>query len=334
MEKERERVIPGLRKADSCCMGYATDAGIRENAASGGLVTALLCSMLENHEIDGAWVTKSCFTAEGELAYHTRIATTPEEIRDCSSSVYMFLPLLRHVELVRQFQGRVAVVLTPCTMRALDRLMECDEVLRQKIVLKLGLFCSGGFGPQVTEYALDKCFIPTRDAVRLYYRRGHWRGKSSVVYADGAVREFSYTRAVGAYKNAYFFMNEGCFSCKDQFNEMADISFGDVWLPGMKHKKIKYTGCIVRSQKAKELLQQAKDRQRIQLEPMTQEMMLRSQRRALNFKFRSHKWNRRLAGWLAKKNQRFSYRHPKILKAVPLWAIDLYMCVIRVLLSW
>ena len=53
-----------------CKKGYSTNEDIRGNAASGGMVTALLCNMLKNKEIDGAWVTKTAFE-NGQLTYKT-----------------------------------------------------------------------------------------------------------------------------------------------------------------------------------------------------------------------------------------------------------------------
>lgn len=317
-----------------CCMGYAADPRIRANAASGGMVTALLCSLLKNGEIDGAWVVKTAFTETGEITYETYVATSARQIRDASSSVYMKIPMLSHLDQLREFDGRLAVVLTPCMMRAFTNILEKDEKLQKKIVLKLGLFCSGAHDRKATEYALDQCGIAREGARRLYYRRGHWRGASSVIYEDGSRKEFSYTRSVCAYKNAYFFIEPGCLHCQDQFAEYADISFGDVWLSEVKKDAVKYTGCVVRSRKAYEILVRAYRQGDILIKPMTEEQMLRSQMRALTFKYRGNRWNHRLAGWLAVKNRTFSAEHPQLLRKIPLPAIYGYMCMIRALLSW
>ncbi|MDE7310189.1 MAG: Coenzyme F420 hydrogenase/dehydrogenase, beta subunit C-terminal domain [Eubacterium sp.] len=317
-----------------CGMGYACDPGIRKNAASGGMVTALLCSLLQNGEIDGAWVVKTAFAKNGELTYQTEIAATKQQILEASSSVYMKIPMLSHLDQVRSFDGRVAVVLTPCMMRALDVILQKDALLREKIVYKIGLFCSGAHDRRATEYALDKCRIPREGAKRLYYRRGHWRGGSSVVYEDGSEREFSYTKSVCAYKNAYFFIDKGCLRCKDQFAACADVSFGDVWLSELKKKPVKYTGFVVRSEKALQMLKRAHAQGDVCMMPLSGEKLLRSQMRALTFKYRDRRWNHALAGFLAVHNQKFSMEHPKLLKRVPMKAIYYYMCAIRLLLSW
>lgn len=317
-----------------CRMGYAADPQIRKNAASGGMVTALLCSLLKNRKIDGAWVVKTAFTETGEITYETYVATSASQIRDASSSVYMKIPMLSHLDQLREFDGRLAVVLTPCMMRAFTNILEKEKELQEKIVLKIGLFCSGAHDRKATEYALDKCGIPREGAKRLYYRRGHWRGVSSVLYEDGSQKEFSYTKSVCAYKNAYFFIEPRCLQCQDQFAECADISFGDVWLSEVKKDAIKYTGCVVRSSKAYELLICAQKQGDICMRPMTGGQMLRSQMRALTFKYRTKRWNHRLAGWLAVKNREFSMEHPQMLRKIPLAAVYYYMCMIRVLLSW
>ena len=106
------------------------------------MVTALLCHLLKTRQIDGAWVTRSAIR-DGKLGYDTFIATTEEELRSASSSIYMNMPLLKHVNVVKEFDGKVAVVMTPCMLKGLTKMMDRDQDLKSKIVLKLGLYCSG-----------------------------------------------------------------------------------------------------------------------------------------------------------------------------------------------
>ena len=339
----------------ACRKGYASDETIRENAASGGMVTALLCHLLKNGQIDGAWVTKTQI-ADGKLGYHTFIATTEEEIRSASSSVYMNIPLLKHVDLVRAFDGRVAVVMTPCMLQGLTKLMEKDEQLRRKIVLKLGLYCSGNHSDKATLLSLEQSGISLDGAKRLYYRRGHWRGLSSVVYEDGSEKTFSYTKTICAYKNAYFFEKGRCMTCQDHFAFASDISFGDIWLKEMKGNPIKHTSCVIRNERAWEMYRLAVDAGAITDSHISDRDMVRSQKRALVFKFTCApakqkylsrqgreitltaddkcRWNHKLAFYLARKNQKYSEEHYDRLRKIPHIVIYYYMCFIRVLLSF
>ena len=330
-----------------CKKGYSMDEKIRENAASGGMVTALLCNMLEHGDIDGAWVTKTDFV-DGELTYKTYVATTKEEICNASSSVYMTIPLLKHIDVIRNFDGKVAVVMTPCMLRGLDAILKKDPALKEKVVLKLGLYCSGTHSPKATTLSMEKSGVPSENAKRLYYRRGHWRGTSSVIYDNGSEKQFSYSKTICAYKNAYFFEKDSCMYCQDHYAAASDISFGDIWLKEMKGNPIKHTSCVIRTQKAYDFLNRAVKDSAIHAEHISDRDMVRSQKRALVFKFNAAKakmnaaldtsdkckWNHRLAFRLAEKNKKYSEQHYDKLAKKPTWFIYYYMCFIRVLLSF
>lgn len=339
----------------ACRKGYAADGGIRENAASGGMVTALLCHLLQTGQIDGAWVTKTEIK-DGKLGYRTFIAVTEEEIRSASSSIYMNIPLLKHVDLVREFDGRVAVVMTPCMLHGLTKLMEKDEELRRKIVLKLGLYCSGNHSEKATLLSLEQSKVSLDGAARLYYRRGHWRGLSSVIYEDGSEKTFSYTKTICAYKNAYFFEKGSCMTCQDHFAFSADISFGDIWLKEMKGNPIKHTSCVIRNERTWEMYRLAVEAGAIVDSHISDRDMVRSQKRALVFKYTCApakikyfakqgktvslvaddkcRWNHRLAFYLARKNKEYSEKHYDKLRKIPHILVYYYMCFIRVLLSF
>lgn len=339
----------------ACRKGYSSKEEIRANAASGGMVTGLLCYLLKTGKIDGAWVTKTEIK-DGKLGYKTYIATTQEEIKDASSSIYMDMPLLKHIDVVRQFDGKVAVVLVPCLMRALTAMMEKDKELSEKIVLKLGLYCSGNHSDKATLLSMEKSKVSLENAKRLYYRRGHWRGQSAVVYENGQEKYFSYTKTICAYKNAYFFEKNSCMLCQDHYASAADISFGDIWLKEMKGNPIKHTSCVIRSRKAMEWFDEAVEAGEIVASYISGRDILRSQKRALNFKYNCAKakekyyrkkgskvslnteekckWNHRLAFALARRNKEFSEKHYDKLAKIPSVVIYYYMCFIRVLLSF
>ncbi len=339
----------------ACRMGYAADEKIRANAASGGMITALLCHLLETKQIDGAWVTRSEIR-EGKLTYKTFIATTKEQLMESSSSVYMHMPLLQHIDMVEQFDGKLAVVLVPCQMRALTAMLDKRPELKEKIVLKMGLYCSGSHTENATLLPLKKKKISLQNAVRIFYRRGHWRGLSTVVYADGSEKTLSYPKTICAYKNAYFFSRESCMVCQDHYCNAADISFGDIWLKEMKKNPIKHTSCVIRNEKALAMFNSAVEAGAIAAKRIDDTRMVRSQKRALVFKHNLAKakvdmykkqgknlsldtsskcrWNHRLAWKLGWRNMKFSQEKLQKLEKMPTWFVYYYMCFIRVLLSF
>lgn len=318
--------------------GYSTDEGVRSGASSGGLVTTLLCNMLRHGEIDGAWVTKTRFS-DDHLTYQCYIATTEEEIRDAATSVYMDIPQLKElIPALRKFNGKVAVTLVPCMMRGLASFLEQNPDINSKVVIRIGLFCSGCYSPKANDFFTEQAKINTKDAVRYYYRKGHWRGSGSVSYRDGSVQTFSYTKGVCAYKNAYFFEEKRCTCCKDHFCEFSDISFGDIWNSELKKESVKYTSCVIRSQKGKDVFDRLLDEGDIVATHVSGEEMVRGQKRALVYKFlctnnQSRRWNYKLVGKLSEINRTFSEKNPQKLKRIPKEVIYYYMCMIRALMS-
>jgi coenzyme F420 hydrogenase subunit beta len=325
-----------------CRKGYALPASARENSASGGLVTALLCNMLTHGDIGGAWVTKTAFV-NGELTYQTYIATTVNEICDAASSVYITVPMLKHLDILEDYKGekKIAVVMIPCMMYALERVLKQKPHLKEKIALKVGLYCSGTVHSRCLHLGMKKAGVATAQASRFYFRRGHWRGRSGIVYEDGSQKTFSYSKYVCTYKNAYFFAKSSCLHCQDQFALYSDISFGDVWLKEMKQHEIKHTSCVIRTKDAARFMDQAVSDGVMLLDGISGADIVRSQKRALVFKFncldpkrRRKKWNYRLAYYLAKKNQNGSARQYRFLEKMPTAVLYYYMCFIRVLLNF
>ncbi|WP_026495986.1 polysaccharide pyruvyl transferase family protein [Butyrivibrio sp. WCD3002] len=331
-------------------VGYATDDSIRENAASGGVVTAFLCFLLRKKIIDGAWICRTVI-ADGKVAYDTFIATTEDEIRSGSSSIYMSVPMMKHIDVAREFDGKLAVVMLPCMLKAFSKVCEKDAQLREKVVIKLGLFCSGNHSEKATEMAFYKAGVSLDNAKKFYYRRGHWRGLSSVLYNDGNEKTFSYTKYLCSYKNAFYFEQESCMACQNHFAKDADISFGDVWLKEIKDENIKPTGIVIRNENAKKLYDMAKQEGVISDRYISGSKVVKSQKRALVFKYNCAKakvnsgikadldtsdpcrWNHKLAFKLAKRNKKRSENFDS-LKKVPTTVIYYYMCFVRFLLNF
>ena len=355
-KKKKHRLLdlqhPEKYTGNYLCMkkGYAEDEKIRANAASGGMITGYLAYLLESGEIDGAWVSKSK-VEDGKLSYETFIATTREELMSASSSIYMNMPLLAHVDMLREFNGKLAVTLIPCQMKAFSKLLERDKDLAKKIVVKLGLFCSGCHDAQETYLALHKAGISLEGANRLYYRRGHWRGISAVLYNDGSEAHFSYGKKLCTYKNAFYFANNSCMICQNHFAEDADISFGDIWLKSMKSNPIKHTCCVIRSEKAKETFGRAVREGYLHASHLSGKDMIRGQKRALVFKFNLAsakksmttrqldtsdpcRWNHKWAWKIACRNQNMGKNQYEKLEKLPTGLMYYYMCFLRALLSF
>lgn len=145
-------------------------------------------------------------------------------------------------------------------------------------------------------------------------------------------------------------------TCQDHFALAADISFGDIWLSEMKGNPIKHTSCVIRNERALKLYRSAVEAGAITDSHISDRDMVRSQKRALVFKYTCApaklayyekqgkklsltaddkcRWNHRLAFALARRNKEYSEKHYNSLRRIPYQLIYYYMCFIRVLLSF
>jgi coenzyme F420 hydrogenase subunit beta len=231
---------------------YSLDSTIRYNASSGGMVTALLTYMLEKKLITGALVTR--MRTDIPWMPESFIATTPEEVTAAAGSKYCPVALNKGLKQIVQNEGRYAIVGLPCHIYGIRNAQRLFTALRQRIVLTLGLFCAGGRSFKGTEAFLSQTGHCLEDVRSLKYRGGGWPGQTNIMNLSGRSIKCSIEVAY-----PFMCMNDvnRCAFCPDKTSELADMSFGDLWLanerPRMGAGK---SVCIVRSPSGAELLNQ------------------------------------------------------------------------------
>src|SRR5690606_36009483 len=115
------------------------DDNIRYNSSSGGLVTQILCFALEKGIINGALVTK--MNKESPLQPQPFIARTKEEIIEASTSKYCPVPAnMALKEILSSDVEKVAVVGLPCHIMGIRKAEMKNNLLKNKIVLHMGIF--------------------------------------------------------------------------------------------------------------------------------------------------------------------------------------------------
>ncbi len=273
-----------IGKFEKCHIGYSNSKDIRENAASGGIVTTLLLYLLEKGHIQGAFVSKQSMV-DGKVSAKSFIATSSEEILDCMTSIYVEFPLAKYFKEMLDFEGRLAIVALPCHLEALEKYIAIHPELKEKIFMKIALFCSGTPSPELIGKVLLKNGIEPSDVDRIYFRKGHWRGRTHVTLKDGTDKSFSYLYNICTYRNLYFHFLTRCFSCSNHFGYASDISCGDVWLKEMKSNPIKHTGFITKNIKALNIINSMTAEGFLTASAIPVDKVLKSQKRALIFKF-------------------------------------------------
>jgi coenzyme F420-reducing hydrogenase beta subunit/polysaccharide pyruvyl transferase WcaK-like protein len=244
-----------------CFFTYATDPSLREKAASGGSVTALLSTLLSNGQISGALVCRSIVTLEGKLRPQLFIARNEHELLSAQGSKYIAVNFASQAfPLIRSHEGKLAVVALPCDISILQRACMTNSAISQKIALTIGLFCGHNTESALTDRIIDKLQPGDLPLVSFSYRIGHWRGHLQAEFGQGkiATKQFSY---FSDYQNLYFFSQRKCHYCYDHTGYYADLSAGDIWSLRMKNEPIKHTALIARTCFATQVVNEALENQ-------------------------------------------------------------------------
>ena len=196
-----------------------------DGVQDGGFVSALLISLLEAGEIDGALVARESETErwKGEAF----LATTPEDIRECAGSFYNQTLALGHLD----FKGydlppnpRIAVVGTPCEIEGIKAMQArpwtWGSSKVEAITLTIALLCTKSFNYEklMLEEIRDKRGVDLANVGRVDIDRG----KMIVQDLDG---ETIFEEPIRDFHGAAL---KGCDECADFMGHAADISVGSV----------------------------------------------------------------------------------------------------------
>lgn len=267
----------------NCCVGYSTDYDIRYDSTSGGLVTQLLIFALHEGMIDGALVTR--MRKNNPLEPEPFIARTREEIIEASKAKYCPVPAnIALKEILNSKEGgKVVVVGLPCHIHGVRKAMMVSGKLREKIVLLLGLFCNHTPSFLATDYILYKMKVKREQVKRFNYRGGGSPGTMKISLESGELLSLLLPDYWGGGFGSFFYPLR-CLACIDALSELADISFGDAWLPEFRNDKAGTSIIVSRTQAGEQLLQSAISRGVIELNDIKPIRVVQAQSGLLNRK--------------------------------------------------
>lgn len=260
----------------NCYTGYSTDDSIRHNSSSGGLVTALLIFALEEGIIDGALVTR--MKKDQPLEPEPFIARTREEIIEASKSKYCPVPANIALEKILESADneRFAVVGLPCHIHGIRKAQNVDKRLKEKIILAFGLMCGHTPNFKATASFLDKHWnIKKENVTKIDYRGNGWPGsfKCALNGKDLSIDSNRCWKFLGS----SFFTPNRCLICTDFAAELADISFGDAWLPELRNDRKGCSMTISRTTNSEWILKLMADKGKIVLRNSSRIDVIKSQ---------------------------------------------------------
>ncbi len=206
----------------------------------GGIVTSLLLTGMEKELIDAAIVVPQ----RKGLGLQATIADKVDEIVAAKGTRYARVSVISRLrDALRDGRRRVAIVGTPCQIRAV-RKMQKQGYLKEEFpdaeIILLGLFCFESFDQRnLKDLIKEKLGVDLDDADKIQITKGNYMVSIGDENHSCSVKELESAA------------REGCQFCNDFVSKLADISVGSVGSPDG------YSTVIVRSEIGKRLVKAA-----------------------------------------------------------------------------
>jgi len=220
--------------------GFARNDDYRLKASSGGLVTWLLCRLLENGHADAVihvGATESMAPATAIFGF--TVSNSPDEVRGRAKSRYYPVEMSGVIRHMVEKPGRFIVVGLPCFIKALRLACRQSTVLQSRVAHTVGIVCGHLKSAGFAEMMGWQCGIEPEKLHSFDFRtkRDDAPANAYAITAIGVSggREVKVTRPVselfGTNWGQGLFKYNACDFCDDVLAETADISVGDAWLP-------------------------------------------------------------------------------------------------------
>lgn len=231
-------------------VGYATDEEIRKKSQSGGIVTALLCYLLNKNAIDGAIVNRfSEQTKRPEVIYED----SKNGIIASSGSYYSQSSVVS--EILKHQDKITAAVILGCQG-------ECINLIRKrapKTVLPkylIGLICAGQYSGNYIDQLIKETRCNRDEVLEFRFRdkkAGGWPGNITI---ETESKNYVMNKKIRHILKPVYEVYR-CLFCFDQMNIFTDITVGDPWGITNKCGKEGVSVIIARTEKGKALIENA-----------------------------------------------------------------------------
>ncbi|MBS7637295.1 Coenzyme F420 hydrogenase/dehydrogenase, beta subunit C-terminal domain [Candidatus Bathyarchaeota archaeon] len=261
-EAELERLIFGRGRSENEALlgiykgyyaGRSRDQGVLRRSQDGGVVSSLLIQFLRG---GGDCAVVAGVEEGGVWAPRPMVALRDEEVLKGAGTKYTPSPTLVGVDsAVSEYRRkRVAVVGTPCQIRALRKIEKgtyTDRRIAESVAIKIGLFCMETFDYKKLMEFLEKEGVNPKEVTKFAIRRG----KFAAIRDGDTLFEIGLSRVKELVRPC-------CEVCEDFTAEFSDISVGNVGSPDG------WSTVIVRTDLGEQLLRDAEKAGLLELKPL------------------------------------------------------------------
>jgi len=257
-----------------CYLLHSPDDEIRLHSSSGGFITALILHLIEKGQIDGGIVARC--KGPNAIVAESFIATDRESLLTAQASKYCPVSSCTVLKEVLDRPGRYAFVGTPCMVQGLRSLQEILPLLKERVVLAIGLVCAGMASREGTRrYIENEGGVDMKDVRRICYRGNGWPGRFRALGENGEVL-FDRPLLGGSLVHVVPYKHYlRCWNCLDHWAKYADIVVSDPWTEEMVENETKgWSAIMIRTRQGKEAVASAVDGGDLISRPITVKDML------------------------------------------------------------
>jgi coenzyme F420 hydrogenase subunit beta len=266
-------VDPFKGGAVAAYLGQALDQKILSEGQSGGVITALLCYLLESGRIKGAVVTQ--MPENGSLRSKTIVSRDKETV--CKAQGSKYCPVAVNAVIPKSLDDgeKIAVVGLPCHIHGIRNVQ--SQLGRWQGLFAIGLICQNTLGFGAIDHLIYEVGVDRANVQYFRFRSklfGGWPGDVYIRTRDGAVYKVA-NRQRMLIKDVYTPLR--CRLCFDKLNVLSDLAVGDPW--GIRNDdKEGFSVIIARTNRAKDVLLSAESAGWLRLESVEPEVVFKGQK--------------------------------------------------------
>lgn len=279
-------------------VGYVQADGWRSRGSSGGFVSWIAATMLQEGMVDAVIHAKD--GPDPDHMYTYQISHTVDELKTGAKSKYYPIEMSEALSYVREHKGHYLFIGIPCFVKAVRLLCREDETLNERIRYCVGLVCGHLKSDFFAKSEAWEAGVPL-DRIRRVDFRHKTPGTPASDYAiqadrtDGKPPVIKRTAELSTTNwGLGYFKYNACDYCDDVLAETADVTFGDAWLPQYVQDGEGCNIVVVRNKDIRELIE--RHRAELVLHDSTPQEIYQSQaggfrhrRQGLQYRLYTHK---------------------------------------------
>lgn len=278
---------PILGRYEACFTGYVAEGVFRRKGSSGGVGKWILAELLRSGEVDYV-VQVRAIESRAPLFAFARFDSADSVIQGARSAYYP-VSLADALRSIKERPGRYAVTALPCFSKAVRRLAEQDQIIKERVRFIIATVCGHLKTTAYAELLAWQVGVPPGELRGIDFREkipGRRANEKGVVAADkgGARPPRSSKELFGGNWGWNFFKYKACDYCDDIMAETADVTLGDAWLPGLVEDSAGNNVVVVRDATIERIMREGIERGRLALETCSPETVVLSQRGGVRHK--------------------------------------------------